>query len=56
MPEICNFCQQEIYIGDDDHEHCGCDDLCPCGCGNDITLCVYRNDNRGAVATGGGGV
>ena len=39
---FCEDCLQEITIGYDGYEHCGCEVDCPCGCGDDPDSCVYR--------------
>ena len=39
--DICDFCLQEISIGDDERVHCGCEEECPCGCEGDESHCVY---------------
>ena len=42
---LCDVCWQMIYIGDDGHEHCGCEEDCPCGCAGNPDLCVYAPSN-----------
>ena len=43
---LCDFCLQEISIGDDEREHCGCEEECPCGCKGDDLHCVYSAQPR----------
>lgn len=43
---LCDVCWQMIYIGDDGHEHCGCEEDCPCGCAGNHELCVYAPSNK----------
>lgn len=40
---LCEICEQEITMGDDDHGRCGCETECPCGCHGDLTKCVYAH-------------
>lgn len=43
----CEICEQEITMGDDNRERCGCEAECPCGCHGDLTNCVYNHgDNK----------
>lgn len=50
--EICELCMEEIVIGDDGHEHCGCEEECPCGCEGDESHCVYAAQQKRAADGG----